>query len=115
MAWNTSLSGPGVNEYSGLKAANLATQVKASTRDPRILELEHWYSSCGDDINAKCEHDPIFLENEREKRRLERRPPPPEWGAEYEGTGDKSTVSSPSPLAKHKPSNSPFPPKTPRR
>ena len=104
-----------MNEYSGLRAAKLATQVKASTRDPRILELNHWYLSCGDDINAQCKHDPIFLENEREKRRLKMRPPPPEWGAEYEGAGDKSSISSPSSLAKYRPSNSPFPPRSPRR
>lgn len=84
VAWNTYLSGSGVNEYMGLNAAKYASQVKASTRDPRILDLDHWYSDCGSNINAKCEHDPVFQEQERQAKLLRDRPPPPEWGAEAE-------------------------------
>lgn len=84
VAWNTYLSGSGANEYTGLNAAIYASQVKASTRDPRILDLDHWYCDCGSDINAKCEHDPIVQEQERQAKLLRDRPLPPEWGAEVE-------------------------------
>jgi hypothetical protein len=34
VAWNASLSGPGVNEHTGLDAAKLADQVKGFTKHP---------------------------------------------------------------------------------
>lgn len=84
VAWNTYLSGSGANEYTGLNATRYASQVKASTRDPRILDLDHWYSDCGSNINAECEHDPIIQEQKRQAKLLRNRPPPPEWGVEAE-------------------------------
>jgi len=84
VAWNSSLSGSGPNEYTSLNAAKLADQVKTSTRDPRILDMNHWYMDCGNNINAKCTHDPIFRGEERERDRLKARLPPTEWGAEFE-------------------------------
>ncbi|MCJ1266326.1 hypothetical protein MMC22_006209 [Lobaria immixta] len=107
VAWNSSLSGPGVNEYTGLNAAKHTDQVKPSTRDPRTFDLNHWYLDCGNDINAKCTHDPIFRDNEQEKKRLRSRPPPPEWGVEYE-CAETNTISSPA-RAKHASPNSPSP------
>ncbi|KAL8694789.1 MAG: hypothetical protein Q9218_000635 [Villophora microphyllina] len=94
VAWDTSLSGPDLNEYTGLNAAKFADQVRPSTRDPRILDLNHWYTNCGDDINANCAHDPIFRASQREKERLRKRTPPPVWGAEYE-RANTSTISNP--------------------
>jgi len=93
VAWNSSLSGPGVNEYTGLNAARLADLVKPSSRDPRIFDLIHWYLLCGNNINAQCTHDPILRANEQERRRLRRRPPPPEWGAEFEGVKPEANRS----------------------
>lgn len=113
VAWNSSLSGPGLNEYTGMNAAKHADQVKPSTRDPRILDLNHWYLDCGNDINAKCAHDPIFRANQQEKERLRKRTPPPDWGAEYE-LAKSSTISSPV-HAKYKSPNSPSLSRTPRR
>lgn len=84
VAWNSSLSGTDVNEYAGLKAAKLAGLVCASTRDPRTFDLDHWYLDCGDDINAACSHDPILREKRRQKDRISKKAPPPEWGAEFE-------------------------------
>ncbi|KAL8834150.1 MAG: hypothetical protein Q9170_003897 [Blastenia crenularia] len=94
VAWDSSLSGPYSNEYANLDAAKHASQVRSSTRDPRILDLDHWYSDCGNDINAQCDHDPIFQANQREKDRLRKRTSPPVWGAEYE-LANTSTISSP--------------------
>ena len=88
VAWNYSLSGFGVNEYTGLKASKLATQVVSSTRDPRTYDLKHWYSDCGSNINAQCDHDPIFRKNECVKETLKQRPPPPVWGAEEEAAAN---------------------------
>lgn len=84
VAWNAYFCGSGPSEYTGLVATGYITQVKSSTRDPRIFDLDHWYSDCGANINAKCEHDPITKENkERENERREK-PPPEIWGAELE-------------------------------
>jgi len=107
VAWNSSLSGLGVNEYTGLNAAKLADQVKISTRDPRTFDLSHWYLDCGNNINSKCIHDPINRENEQEKQRLRRKPPPAEWGAEFEGA-EPTTVKSPT-RGKYETRNSPSP------
>ncbi len=95
VAWNTSLSGPYLTEYTHLNAAKHANQVRPSTRDPRILDLIHWYLDCGNNINAQCDHDPIFRENQREKERFRKRTPPAVWGVEYE-RANTSTISSPS-------------------
>jgi len=84
VAWNTSLSGIGANEYTGLRAAVNAAQVNNSTRDPRIYDLDHWYSDCGYKINPKCEHDPVSQEQEQRAKSFRDRPPPPEWGFEAE-------------------------------
>ena len=48
------------------------------------MDLIHWYSDCGNDINAKCAHDPMFRASQREKERLRKRRPPPVFGIEYE-------------------------------
>ncbi|KAF2669829.1 hypothetical protein BT63DRAFT_423811 [Microthyrium microscopicum] len=61
IAWNHHLSGGRNSEFTGLKAASLASQVSKYTRDPRIYDLEHWYSACGADLNPglECSHDTI--------------------------------------------------------
>ena len=90
VAWNSHLYGPGMNEYSGLKAVRLAGQANGSTRDPRIFDLEHWDLDCSKSINAECNHNPIFQENQREKERRKSRPPPAEWGLERERASNKN-------------------------
>ncbi|KAI4185118.1 MAG: hypothetical protein L6R41_004325 [Letrouitia leprolyta] len=94
VAWDASLSGSLLNEYENLIAAEQADQVRSSTRDPRTLDLNHWYLDCGNDINAQCDHDPIFRANQWEKERLRKRAPPPVWGADYE-LANTSTTSNP--------------------
>ena len=113
VAWNSSLSGPGLNEYTGTNAAKYADQIKPSTRDPRIMDLNHWYLDCGNDINAKCAHDPIFRANQQEKERLRKRTPPPLLGVEYE-LGKSSAIRSPV-RAVHKPPTPPSLSRTSRR
>lgn len=113
VAWNCSLSGPGLNEYTGTSAAKYADQVKPSTRDPRTMELSHWYSDCGNDINAKCAHDPIFLANQRKKDLFRKRTPPPVLGVEYELA--KMSTTSKSVHAIREPPKSPSRSRTSRR
>lgn len=113
VAWNSSLSGPGLNEYTGTNAAKYADQIKPSTRDPRIMDLSHWYSDCGNDINAKCAHDPIFRANQQEKERLRNRTPPPILGVEYELS--KMSVNSNPVRDRYKPPKRPPLPRTSRK
>jgi len=84
VAWNCRLAGPGVNEFTGLLAARRAPFVPEKARDPRIYDIEHWYSSCGDDMHPGCTHDPI---TRQEKIDEANRPPPAvpvEWGCSFE-------------------------------
>lgn len=60
VAWNCYLFGPGMNEFSKLQAAVLLRAlISDNTRDPRTFDLEHWYSDCGNDISAACNHNPL--------------------------------------------------------
>jgi hypothetical protein len=83
VAWNVSFFGPGINEYSGLRAAR-TLQANSNTRDPRILDLDHWYASCGDDVDPKCEHNLVYMASLEEELRKMNKTPPPEWGFEHE-------------------------------
>jgi hypothetical protein len=83
VAWNVYISAPETSEFSNLNAAARSMSVTSDTRDPRIFDLEHWYSDCSDDLNPSCSHDPIA----REATLLEAeqvRPPVPEWGRDLE-------------------------------
>jgi hypothetical protein len=62
IAWNSYLAGDITHEYTGLAAEPLVTLVTDETNDPRIMELEHWFSECGDSFNSKCDHDPVEQE-----------------------------------------------------
>lgn len=84
IAWNTSLSSWWGHEYRDLEAADLAEQVTPETRDPRVFDIDHWYSNCGDDFNALCEHNPVHQEQQRQRHARKARPPPAEWGAGQE-------------------------------
>lgn len=79
VAWNYNLAGPGVNEYSGLRATSLSVPA----RDPRTFDIEHWYSECGKYMRPRCLHDPITrLEKSEEAKR---KPfPPAHWGRSAE-------------------------------
>jgi hypothetical protein len=62
IAWNESLNTitNGNSEFKGLYATTLVGRVvEGETRDPRTLDLDHWFMVCGDDLAAKCAHDPI--------------------------------------------------------
>lgn len=45
------MSDPRPNKVSILRAAQRGTLVIEKTRDARIYDVKHWYSSCGDDVN----------------------------------------------------------------
>jgi hypothetical protein len=94
VAWNAHYSSSGTNEYSNLLAARHSSKVKPSTRDPRILDLHHWYSDCGDDINAQCEHDPVLKQQERQTALRRDRPASSDWGAEIEARLSKERNST---------------------
>lgn len=82
-AWNCHLAPAGQSEYKDLSAAKLASAVNDDTNDPRIFDLDHWYSTCGDNINPTCSHDPIVRENAIEAF-LALLQPKPEWGRDLE-------------------------------
>lgn len=58
IAWNFHLAAGVPSEFANLKAAQRANEVTQTTRDPRIYDLNHWYSDCGDNLNPSCSHDP---------------------------------------------------------
>lgn len=58
IAWNFHLAAGSPSEFANLEAAQRANEVTQTTRDPRIYDLEHWYSGCGDKLNPSCSHDP---------------------------------------------------------
>ncbi|KAM7214649.1 hypothetical protein V8F06_009970 [Rhypophila decipiens] len=72
VAWNASFCPVGTaSEYRGLYATTLANRaVRNETHDPRTFDLDHWFQPCGDDLVAKCDHDPVVRRaKEREKLR----------------------------------------------
>jgi hypothetical protein len=83
VAWNYHLAGSGRNEFSDLKGKSRAVQVTEKTRDPRIYDIDHWYLTCGNDINPSCSHDPIARQ-EKLQQDNHRPDPPPEWGSSFE-------------------------------
>ena len=84
VAWNASFSSGKPNEYLALDAAKLVVDVTRDTRDPRIFDIEHWYDTCGDNLNALCRHNPIHLHQRQQQQARQTRPPPLEWGSEQE-------------------------------
>jgi len=123
VAWNYHLAAAGQSEYNDLSAARLASVVNDDTNDPRIFDLDHWYSFCGDNINSLCIHDPVVRENAVEELFNSRRPQP-EWGHDWETenrtpqeksalahSSSKATVSG----TQNKPKLPPRPPSLPQR
>ena len=43
VAWNVHISGCVTDQYTNLKATELADQIGAAMSDPRTFELDHWY------------------------------------------------------------------------
>ncbi|KAK0732125.1 hypothetical protein B0H67DRAFT_606636 [Lasiosphaeris hirsuta] len=78
VAWNASFSAAGSpSEFAGLHAATLVNQVvRGETHDPRTFALEHWFQPCGDDLAAKCDHNPA-VRRAKERERLRPAPPKP--------------------------------------
>lgn len=77
VAWNYRLAGPDPNEYSGLRAA-----IRSNTpvRDPRIFDIEHWYSECGRYRQPRCLHDPIARQEKIREASQPKPFPPAKWG-----------------------------------
>ena len=124
VAWNHYLAGQGTTEYSGLKAVALVTQITAKTVDPRVYDIQHWYSYCSDDFNPTCAHDPSVREANLQKPKPAKKPPAEkEWGRSFEEArqGRVRTTASPPPsirAASNRPaspvsSNSPARPASP--
>jgi hypothetical protein len=76
VAWNFYLSACGKSEYMSLEAASFASQVTGQTRDPRIFDIEHWFSRCGDSLATGCSHDPVSRQEELEQKAVRRKPLP---------------------------------------
>lgn len=91
VAWNASFTagGSGAGEFAGLAATGLVARVvRGETRDPRTFELAHWFSACGDELAAKCDHDPVV----RRRREWERARPPPKEKTPVVGRVDELKV-----------------------
>jgi WW domain len=83
IAWNFYLAAGGPSEFAGLRASRIAQSIMETTKDPRIYDLEHWYSDCGYDFNPDCSHDP---DKRAEALRAAKRVKPklPEVGRDWE-------------------------------
>jgi hypothetical protein len=60
-AWNPWLSNLCTHEFAGLEAAE-PTNTILETVDPRIFDVEHWYTECGDNFNALRVHKAVHQE-----------------------------------------------------
>ena len=58
IAWNVSLLASGKSEFAGLHAVTYANEVNEYTGDPRQYDRDHWYSTCGNLISPRCDHNP---------------------------------------------------------
>lgn len=76
VAWNFYLSGCGNNEYTSLEATSFVGLVTGETRDPRILDMEHWFSGCGDSLISGCSHDPVSRQEKLQQNAVRMRPLP---------------------------------------
>lgn len=97
IAWNFRLAAGGPSEFANLEAAQRANEVTQTTRDPRIYDLEHWYSDCGDKLNPSCSHDPdIRAAALRAAKRVKTRLPEigRDWETQKTGNPDNSSTSS---------------------
>jgi hypothetical protein len=79
VAWNYRLAGPGLNEYSGLRATRILPTVPL--RDPRTFDIEHWYSDCWSYMRPGCLHDPITRLEKSEEAKRPKPFPPAHWGS----------------------------------
>lgn len=97
IAWNLYFIGTGTNEFEGLNARQLVPLVDKTTHDPRVYDIEHWYSNCGNKFAAGCTHDPIarqikqFRENNAPK---EAKPESEPWVLALERLAESSRSSS---------------------
>lgn len=83
IAWNCYILGTENSEYDDLRASGLSVFVTEDTRDPRIYELDHWYSTCGQHLDPDCSHDPIFKINQQEEANRVKKPVS-DWGRDLE-------------------------------
>jgi hypothetical protein len=106
VVWNVGAVGAAAgSEYHGLLAATLVGPadtnangsysggigtggngggIKFTIPDPRTLDLAHWFSACGDDLAARCEHNPAERRAAENRRRAALKPKPAEWGRGHE-------------------------------
>ncbi|KAH7333254.1 hypothetical protein BKA65DRAFT_564395 [Rhexocercosporidium sp. MPI-PUGE-AT-0058] len=82
VAWNFWLAGPEPNEYSGLRAAGKTSA--PPVRDPRVYDIEHWYSECGKYMRPRCLHDPVLRLEKNEEAKKPKPLPPAAWGRSRE-------------------------------
>ena len=97
VAWNTSLAGTtsGRSEFAGLYATTLVNKVvREETHDPRTFDLDHWYSGCGDDLSAKCDHDPAVRQAKAREKKLSEKPKAPQWGSSGEKRRQKTVMQA---------------------
>ncbi|KAH8585938.1 hypothetical protein B0O99DRAFT_529707, partial [Bisporella sp. PMI_857] len=74
IAWNFHLAGSGRNEYDGLEATTLASNITGQTQDPRVFEIEHWFERCGASLAPECDHDPVARLEKLRRKALNRKP-----------------------------------------
>ena len=88
VAWNYYLAGPGINEFTGLMAAEWGVWfVSDRTTDPRIYDIEHWHEPCGNHFHPSCLHDPVVRQRKREEEN--RRRQQLEWSQSFEEEREK--------------------------
>ena len=57
IAWNFHFAAGGPSEFMGLRATEKVDSITETTKDPRIYDLDHWYSDCAKSFNPGCSHD----------------------------------------------------------
>ncbi|KAI8715953.1 hypothetical protein NCS52_01104400 [Fusarium sp. LHS14.1] len=65
VAWKVNILRGLPSEFDGLEAVTLAAEANGDIEDPRQYNYAHWYSPCGDQVDAACEHSPKAM---REKK-----------------------------------------------
>lgn len=68
IAWKVSILRGRPSEFDGLEAAALAAQASGDIKDPRQYDCVHWYSPCGDQVDAACEHNPKSMKEKKRQR-----------------------------------------------
>lgn len=87
VSWNFSLLAKAnnlSNEYSGLQAVTKAKFVTPKTVDPRVFDIDHWFSSCGEQLEPSCSHNTQPNRDSIRPVSIRNLPQHPEWGRSFE-------------------------------